>query len=910
MDPVLIDYLRSGKAWMLLGTGPSIAMGYPSWGALAAAAVSLCRTEGDPKHIQRLETLLKQADYPGVFDQASAILGMPRLLAHLLLHLRPSQEGRIYELVAGWPVPVYLTTNFDHEISTHLSKLGATYRDYNNTEEHLGHLLPDTDGAVVYLHGDLRSEQGLVLTSGQYQEIAAGDTWAGWRTKLTSILQMNRVIILGHSLTDPHVRHILAAAKRGSSVAQPVCWIAPDVAPDQARRYLEEYRIRVITYDNSDKGHRNLVRLIEQIDDFVPPRTAVRISSRIASMSQSALGENAAATGFFVFNKLSASEDFESKRVDVLLAALRASLLHLEDAATFSLEDALRLSGWPESLSLAEDLRKNVEARAVDGGVLVRRGTSFGVGAGAAVAVRQDKAAFEHIRGRFIESLERRVRRDFPGVQDPTEIARDVEGSLTGYFREGGLSLASTLSLGGLRNGTTVPPSILRFITLASAKYDDHLRRQAFTTVSLDAFVRAQPVEREYLGRISQGFFAFHCLGVFGDAALERLRHLRDTVWLLDSSVQIPAIALAAPANAAFSGALAKLRRLEVRLFSIQRLFDETREHLWFADRVVHEHGPTSPNIIAAANGSAPFRKANLFLQGFVEWQGAGNPADWDRYLYALSGKSGSVEDVAKAAVRAAGVEVLAFSDWPGFAQVDFEEAESLTQTIAARYSRSSNSPVDKARPEAEALLVVEKERAGIYGALKNSESPAWFISETSILNAVHKEAQRITWQPEAFLRFVGTLSAAPAKAEAEEAFDTLLWALAQSGVNVLDDGTVERVFGGVIDQARLTIEEQHEAYEAVLGTKYGEPIDVVLRRVAPSQRPLAALQLAHERAAKELELRTVAEAAVRDAKRSLSAAQRQLAELEQFRRKREAKQRKAVRGKRRADSSRGRKRR
>lgn len=188
MDPVLIDYLRSGKAWMLLGTGPSIAMGYPSWGALAAAAVSLCRTEGDPKHIQRLETLLKQADYPGVFDQASAILGMPRLLAHLLLHLRPSQEGRIWSTNL-LPVGLFRCTSrltSTTKISTTNPKLGATYRDYNNTEEHLGHLLPDTDGAVVYLHGDLRSEQGLVLTSGQYQEIAAGDTWAGWRTKRRS----------------------------------------------------------------------------------------------------------------------------------------------------------------------------------------------------------------------------------------------------------------------------------------------------------------------------------------------------------------------------------------------------------------------------------------------------------------------------------------------------------------------------------------------------------------------------------------------------------------------------------------------------------------------------------------------------------------------------------------------------
>lgn len=42
MDSYLVEYLRSGKAWLLVGSGPSIAAGYPNWRTLAEGAVELC----------------------------------------------------------------------------------------------------------------------------------------------------------------------------------------------------------------------------------------------------------------------------------------------------------------------------------------------------------------------------------------------------------------------------------------------------------------------------------------------------------------------------------------------------------------------------------------------------------------------------------------------------------------------------------------------------------------------------------------------------------------------------------------------------------------------------------------------------------------------------------------------------
>src|SRR3990172_4896271 len=347
MDTYLVDYLTSGKAWVLVGAGPSIQMGYPSWRQLAASTIELLKQEGPAVHLAAADQAMKKDQFPEVFEVARKVLGAPRLLAHLNPLMAARAGGTIYNHLARWPVSVYLTTNYDDEIQAHLATLGEAFNTYDNTEEHLAFLGPRLSGAVFKLHGDLRSDKGLVLTSSQYEDIDHGANWQYWRTKLTSAFQSNPVIVVGHSLTDPNIRHVLEAARQGAGLHQPVCWLAPDVTFDASKELLEKYRIRVVTYDNRDGTHANLLRLVENVSQFVFPRTAVRLKAEFARALRSPLGPNAAAPGFFVFTKLMPREDFEQKRVEVICAAIQAVIPQLKSISPFSLKDALHLSGWP-----------------------------------------------------------------------------------------------------------------------------------------------------------------------------------------------------------------------------------------------------------------------------------------------------------------------------------------------------------------------------------------------------------------------------------------------------------------------------------------------------------------------------------------------------------------------------------
>lgn len=909
MDHYLVDYVRSGRAWLLVGSGPSTEMGYPSWRTLAEVAIGTVRRERGPRGLGDIEAALSRRDYPAVFKDAGRMLGAARLLQVLDETMKPTKAtGDVYRLLARWPVPVYLTTNYDDEIAKHLASVGAAYLPYTNSEDHLAHLLPDLTGAIFKLHGDLRTSAGLVLTSEEYDHTLTSPAWEYWRTKLVSVFQMNRVIVVGHSLTDPNIRAVLEAAKKGSGVLQPVCWIAPDVSRDEAREYLEKYRIRVVAYDNRDGTHRNLTRIIENVSEFVPPRTSIRIQAQIAAISQSPLGSaNAAAPGFFVFNRLSEVKDLDEKRVDVVLAALQSAVPSLASRPSFTLTEALELAGWPAGSPLGAEFQQRVIGRAESTGLLVKRGERFAVGAEADAQSREGRRRFEHQRELFRQSLALRLRGKYSSLStaDVERLCADIDASLTGYFREGGLSLVSTLF--AARREGAVPASIIRFISEASAQYESALMRQAFCTVSVDVFASPQEADKQYLGRVSQGFVAFHFLGAFGEAALERVRHAKDSVWIVDSNVQILALALAGPSNVAFAGAITRLRDAGIRMFSTASLFDETWEHLRFAMRVVEESRGSATAIVAGASGQPPYRKANEFLAGFVRWRAAGNSGDWPAYLERAFGTRSPGEEDVREVLRRIGVETIELQGWPGFTSIDFAERQELINAIAReqiRYSARAldpdplqNLPERKALPEAEAVLVVKYEREGRYHVLsaEPGRSPAWFVTHTGSLNTLLGEPS-VTWQPEAFVRFAETISPPVDDGAADRAFETLLWGIARSGLVLIDSDQVSAAFGGVIDQTTLSMKEQREYYEQTLQKKYGLSLDEVLEAVPAADRQLATVQLANELLAAKEEARVRAAREAAEATRRAEEAEKALAEVAHYRKKLDQKKAKGQR--------------
>ncbi len=911
MDSTLIEYLKSGEAWVFVGSGPSNEMGYPSWGILANEAYNLVKSEPAMAVTEMkrkiIESKLKLKDYPGVFDEIKPIIGAPRLLQKLREKVVPKGSGDIYKFIARWPVNVYLTTNYDDEIQKKLTELGSSYLLYSNSEDSMSLLEPSLRAAIFKLHGDLRSETGLILTSSNYKSIGNDPDWEYWRVKMTSVFQMNKLVIVGHSLTDPNIRHVLSVAKKGAGVTKPICWIAPDVPSAEIKNYLEHYRIRVITYDNRDGTHKNLYRLLENVTDYVPPRETVHIKQKIAQAINPSTDSGSGATGFYVFNKLLEQKDFDDKRVDIIVAAIQAIISSLQKLKEFEISEALEIAGWPKELELSEVMKKEVISKTINQNIFIPVGNKFRVNDLAEPQFKESKLKFEHTREAFINSLALRIKNKYRQLNatDVGIISKDIEQSLIGYFREGGLTLATTLFASpNLIKKKGIPSSIVRFINEASARYSDLLRRQAFFTITTDIFVNPAIIEKDYLGRISQGYFCFNMLGVFGDLAREKVDQAKETIWIIDSDAQIPALALGAPTNSVFSDCFKRLSSKGIRLFSTESLFQETFDHFYFANMIVNNYGVDSFDVLSAAKGDLPYTKSNQFLEGFIRWRSSGNPSNWQAYLSAAFGEKYPTQEDIKNKLVSLGVEVIEFSNWPGFEGSDNGLRDKYIRTISQIREQQASviNNVDalklddmykKALPEAEVTVIVKYEREGKYYIISdaNISSFAWFISHTSFLNQQVEDGLKFTWQPEAFLNFASTLYSLTDSERIEKSFETILWNIAQSGFNLLDDKTVEMVFSDIIDQAELSLTEQKKIYNETIAQKYGDSPQHVLNNLSPTKRPLAVIQMLYEMVQMKADQLNRAEEIIHSERKKSEIAEKKLKDVEYFRKKMELKQ-------------------
>ena len=150
----------------------------------------------------------------------------------------------------------------------------------------------------------------------------------------------------------------------------------------------------------------------------------------------------------------------------------------------------------------------------------------------------------------------------FPSLElaDHAALSADIERALLGCVRAEGFALASSTFGKQLGLDRRLLPSILDFLNGASAQYPDLLHRRAFLSTIIDMLVNPTSAETEYLGALAGGYCAYNYLGVYGDVALERLQHAKETVWLVDSDFLIPALAVSASTHYSVSFCLGRLR--------------------------------------------------------------------------------------------------------------------------------------------------------------------------------------------------------------------------------------------------------------------------------------------------------------------------------------------------------------
>lgn len=447
-DERLIRKINRGRAFALIGSGPSSEVGYPSWKSLAEKVTKELEKLGRQSDPRSYAKYLEQRKYPELFSQAERDLGSRGQLIDLMngfLEPTSRKAGIIYDILTGWPFACYLTTNWDDEIERHLQAKKTYYSVLGNSKEDLANIRSDASGFIVKLHSDLKHPDSAVITSADYAKLL-GSEGRGLRDRLKSIFEMFDVLIVGHSLADPDLSLMLQIAKESAHPEHPVFLLAADLTSAEIQEYWERYNIVAQTYENPDGGHLQLRRLLSLFDKFIIPRQK-RLDLKASDYSAEELE---AAQSVAIYRRLVTSKADEGGTLNPFsyLGPLVLRALHAGNVAR-TLDELTRIS--PLSVATTtEAVRNHVPAvlEALQADALVERvGEAYKLtekGSERTKELCQVHAADEkQAFGQFTVGLKSRCSSITSAEQ--SRLVQILQDTLVRVFKQRGLSFANAI---------------------------------------------------------------------------------------------------------------------------------------------------------------------------------------------------------------------------------------------------------------------------------------------------------------------------------------------------------------------------------------------------------------------------------------------------------------------------------
>ena len=95
LDNRLVRAINRGRCFVLVGSGPSCEIGYPSWNSLAENTFKQLMQQGHVNDKRSYESYLEQKKYPELFRQAEVDIGSRTKLVDIIkTHLFPATRVR------------------------------------------------------------------------------------------------------------------------------------------------------------------------------------------------------------------------------------------------------------------------------------------------------------------------------------------------------------------------------------------------------------------------------------------------------------------------------------------------------------------------------------------------------------------------------------------------------------------------------------------------------------------------------------------------------------------------------------------------------------------------------------------------------------------------------------------------
>lgn len=846
-NPELIRIINSGRCFVLVGAGASMEMGYPSWRKLAIDVRDRILRHNPTADAISYQHFLTINDLPAVFRQAEIDLGGRLQLIALVKELfaastDTSRATTIYDYLAKWPFACYMTTNYDNELYDALRQLGIHFHVVGNSAADLSNIRDGVSHLIIKLHSDLDHPNQIILTSRDYDRFTTADEGKYFRDKLRQVFEMFNVLIVGHSMSDPDLKLILATAKQTASTLRPLYMIVSNSTPGQAREYLEKFNIHLIPYNDADGSHTHLRRLLSVTDRFISPRNAS--SQTPVSIDEM---EIQAATSLFIHRKLRAV--IATHPINQLLGPL---VLGIVASAKRPLNFTEVVSDPAiSSLVKTHDLHsKLIETldQYLSTGELKKDGEEFTITdagkEGVSKVLQERRLEEEQALGQFEIDFYGRCTSATPEI---SKVAREaLRAALVASFRSRGLAMANVIIAGQSLRADELP-DIFRNISVKAFIFADFDQRAAFIESAHHFIVEPSGPQKNYLASISQGYFLYHLAGLDPTCAKIRREILDCTCWFLDSSVLIPLLAIGSYNHPYASDLFGKLRDYHAQLFTTERLLEELWRHLTWALERIKEFGVDSPEFLAAATSRDGY-KQNLFIDGYVQLASEGAIGTFAEYLENVLGPKIDRHQFLKK-ISNFGITVLRVEALEGYSQQDLGEITELQDKLAhERMQRGTYRGKFQVEAEAEVLEIIKNVRRGQYKLHISSDSleRVYFMSQSHALDLVSGEGETITWTPEAVYRYVSSMQGVTMDPELLQ--QCMLHNYFYAGISFIDRPRYVKFFGPSISQAKLAYREQRDKYLTETEQTYrARQFDDIFEHIPDLEKPFFVAQMGWE---------------------------------------------------------------
>ena len=416
----------------------------------------------------------------------------------------------------------------------------------------------------------------------------------------------------------------------------------------------------------------------------------------------------------------------------------------------------------------------------------------------------------------------------------------------------------------------------------------------ALALVHLVADILSGPTESEsrFLGLLCQAYFGQHLVGASDVLAKVDLDLIAGTCYVFDASLLVCLLSEGSESHD-FANTLVRDALSCGAILTTTPLFlEETAEHARWAGHFVEQHGEDSSEVISALRCLGGYA-SNEFLHGY--FLGSQPDSSFSRYLRRMLGttrKSGITTEVIAARLVSLGVQPVAFSDWLGFIQEDFEKRDRVRDEIEKRRKRiGTYTHVRQTTAEAEVAVVVDGIRSARLQPPKGNATDAFFVSSTRVVDQLHGLTRRICLFPVGLAQWLWSAKSVSSE-HSELVFQQLLWELAQSGVGFVDDAKLLRRFSGVIEVAAADLQTSVSDRREHLLEKYGpDPADAFVH-ASRLDIPRLASEVRQEALDRMERLLEAEKRRVREAKATAKLTDKEQGELAKLRAKRKERQR------------------